>query len=230
MFEWDWQRAEASLKRAIELDPAFTFAYHTYALLLTTQGRLDEAIGQMRRVKRLDPASTSPTIIDLGYLYALKGEPERAAEAWQESMELSPDDFRVLRHLGNYACSKGAYENGLEWLERATSVVHDEERLLSDLGHCRALAGQREGAQAALAKLDEADQKIYVDPVHFALVYVGLGEIERALEHLERAYQNQAAHLTTVPSDPRFRPLHSEPRYEEIVKGIGLAHLLPPKG
>ena len=228
MFEWDWERAEASLKHAIELDPAFTWAYHMYALLLTQQGRLDDALSQMRRVKRLDPASTSPTDIDLGYVYSLKGELERAAEAWQESLELSPDDYLILRNLGNYACGTGDYERGLEWLERATSVVHDQERLLSDLGYCRALAGQREGAEAALAKLDQAGQKLYVDPVHFALVYVGLGETERALELLEQAYQNQAAHLTDVPMDPRFRPLHSEPRYEEIVKGIGLAHLLPP--
>ena len=138
------------------------------------------------------------------------------------------DDYQILRHLGNYACGTGEYEKGLEWLERATSVAHDEERLISDLGHCRALAGQREGAEAALAKLEQVNQKLYVDPVLFALVYVGLGETERALEVLERAYENQAAHLTDVPMDPRFRPLHSEPRYEEIVKGIGLAHVLPP--
>ncbi len=228
MFEWDWERAEASLQRAIALDPAFTWAYHMYAVLLTQAGRFDEAIEQMRKAKRLDPASTSPTTIDLGFVYSLKGDLERAAEAWQESLELAPDDFRIHRHLGNYACRTGDFAKGLEWLERATTVAHDEELLLADIGHCRALAGQREQAEAALAKLEQAAERMYVDPVHFALVYVGLGESDRALALLERAYQNQAAHLTDVPVDPRYSDLHSEPRYEAILNGIGLGHLLPP--
>ncbi len=228
MFEWDWERAEASLQRAIALDPAFTWAYHMYAVLLTQAGRFDEAIEQMRKAKRLDPASTSPTTIDLGFVYSLKGELERAAEAWQESLELAPDDFRIHRHLGNYACRTGDFAKGLEWLERATTVAHDEELLLADIGHCRALAGQREQAEAALAKLEQAAERMYVDPVHFALVYVGLGESDRALALLERAYQNQAAHLTDVPVDPRYESLRSKPRYEAIVNGIGLGHLLPP--
>ena len=100
MFEWDWERAEASLQRAIALDPAFTWAYHMYAVLLTQAGRFDEAIEQMRRVQRLDPASTSPTIIDLGFVHALKGELKQAAEAWQEALELAPDDYRIHRNLG----------------------------------------------------------------------------------------------------------------------------------
>ena len=228
MFEWDWEHAEASLKRAIALDPAFTWAYHMYANLLTQEGRFDEAIEQMRRAQRLDPASTSPTIIDLGFVHALKGELEQAAEAWQEALELAPDDYRIHRNLGIYACRTGDFAKGLEWLERATTVAHDEELLLADIGHCQALAGQRELAEAALAKLEQAAERMYVDPVHFALVYVGLGDTEHALELLERAYENQAAHLTDVPVDPRYESLGSNPRYEAIVNGIGLGHLLPP--
>ncbi len=86
----------------------------------------------------------------------------------------------------------------------------------------------REQAEAALAKLEQAAERMYVDPVLSALVYVGLGESDRALDRLERAYQNQAALITEVPVDPRYESLRSNPRYEAIVNGIGLGHLLPP--
>ena len=81
--EWEWDRAEKGFQRAIELDPSYSWAYYTYALQLTAQGRFDEAILQMERARQLDPVSTSPLSIDLGYLYSLKGDLESAAGSWQ---------------------------------------------------------------------------------------------------------------------------------------------------
>ena len=228
MFEWEWERAEGSLKRAIARDPSFTWAYQMYAVLLKREGRFDEAIEQLHRAKRIDPAATPPANIDLGLLYVLKGDLERAAAAWQESLELHPDDYGIHRQLAVYACRTGDFEEGFRQLERVAALAHDAERLLSDLGYCHALAGQREKAEEALAKLGKAAEGLYIDPVHFALIHMALGDSERAFELLERALEINASLLGEVPTDPRYDSIRSDPRYTEIVTGMGLEHLLPP--
>jgi tetratricopeptide (TPR) repeat protein len=228
MFERNWELGEASLKRAIELDPSSTWGYYVFAQILNLQGRFDEAIDQIRRAQRLDPVSVSPVAIDAGLVYARKGDLEAALEAWQASLELAPNDYRVLRHLGNQFCQSGDFEAGLQKLNQAASVPHDKERLLSDLGYCHALAGDSEKAEEYLRKIEASESDQYVDPTHKALVYVALGRTDRALELLRRGYDIQAALLVEVPTDPRYAPLHDDPRYEDLLRGIGLQHLLPP--
>jgi len=228
MMEWEWERADQSLQRAIALDPAYTWARDMYAILLAQQGRLDEAIEQLQRARRLDPVTAPLGVTDLGFLYSLKGDLESAAEAWQASLELAPDDFRVHRLLGNHFCRRGDFEEAFREFERAMSVVHDRERLLSDLGYCHALAGNREEAEEYLEQIEASAEQMYVDPVHPALVHLGLGDSDRSLELLQRAYDLHGSLLTEVPTDPRYAPLHSDPRYQEIVRGIGLGSLLPP--
>ena len=229
--EWDWERAEASSQRALELDPSYTWAYYTYALMLTSQGRFDDAIVQIERARRVDPISISPVGIDLGYLHSLNGDLESAAKAWQEALEMAPEDYRTHRHLGNHLCRTGSLERGLEELERALSTVPEEERILADLGYCHALAGNDEKAREYLRKIEANAEDRYVDPVHPALVHLGLGETDRAIELLQRAYEIHSPVLGEVPTDPRYAPISSDPRFAGLVRGMGLYDLVPaPKG
>ena len=69
----------------------------------------------------------------------------------------------------------------------------------------------------------------YVDPVHRALVHLGLGETERAFEILEYAYEIRSLSLSEVPTDPRYAPIASDPRFLRLVRGMGLYDLLPPQ-
>ena len=228
MMEWDWERAEESFQRAIGLDPSFTGAYRRYALQLKAQGRFDEAIVQLERAQRIDPLSTSPM---LGYVYSLKGDLERAASAWQEALELAPEDYRIHRQLGNHLCRTGSFDRGLEELERALSGVPEEEKVMADLGYCHALAGNVEKAREYLRQIEANAESRYVDPVHPALVHLGLGETDRAIELLQRAYEIGSPLLCLVPTDPRYAPIVADPRFAGLVRGMGLYDLLPaPKG
>ncbi len=228
IFDWDWGRSGESFRRAIELDPSNTWARHGYAVLLSTLGQFDEAIEQMKQAQRLDPVAPAPTGIDQGLVYARAGDLESAAAAWQEALEMFPGDYRAHRHLGNYLCRTGNFDEGLEQLEHAASLLHDEERLQADLGYCHALAGNREKALEYLQRLEQSAKERYVDPVNLTVVHLGLGQWDQSVEQLRRGYETRAALMTEVPSDPRFDPLESDPRYQEIVRGMGLAHLLPP--
>ena len=232
MFEWEWQRAEVSFKRAIALDPSYTWAYYSYAQHLTTLGRFDEAIEQVRQAQRLDPVSISPSAsLDLGMLYARKGELDNAARAWQDALELAPTDYRTHRQLGNFQCLTGNVEEGILALQRSSELLPEAELVWSDLGFCHALAGNREEAAKFLQRIEESAEVRYVDPVHFALIHVALDEPDRAFEWLQRAYEIRAAMLFEVATDPRYEPLHFDPRFEALVTGMGLEALLPsPKG
>ena len=229
MFEWDWQRAEESLKRGIALDPVVTWAYYMYVQHLTAQGRFDEAIEQVLEAQRLDPVSISPiSTVDLGMLYARKGDLEKAARAWQEALELAPNDYRTYRQLGNFQCLSGNVEEGIQMLQRSSELLPGEERVWSDLGFCHALAGDREEAAEFLQRIEASAEVRYVDPVHFALIHVALDEPDRAFEWLQRGYEIHAAMMFEVATDPRYEPLHSDPRFEALVSGMGLEAVLPP--
>ena len=225
---WDWERAEQSFQRAIELDPSDTWAHNTYAVHLRIQGRFDEAIAQLVRAHRVDPISPGPTTVDLGSLYALKGDLESAARAWQERLDLVPEDHMVRRSLGNQLCQSGSFDPGLEELERALSQLPEAEGVLADLGYCHALAGNAEKAREYLRQIEASAAGRYVDPVHRALIHLGLGETDRAIELLQRAYALQSPMLCMVPTDPRYASIRADPRFEELVRGMDLYALLPP--
>ena len=227
--EWDWANAEESFQRAIELDPSYVWAYQTYAMHLKAQGRFDEAIVQLLRARRIDPISAGLTgLVGLGNLYALNGDLESAARTWQERLELAPENPRVHRSLGNHLCQTGSFDQGLEELERALSQIPDSERLMADLGYCHALAGNAEKAREYLRRIEAGAKSHYVDPVHQALVHLGLGETDRAIELLQRAYELHSPILCFVPTDPRFAPISADSRFLELVSGMGLYGLLPP--
>ncbi len=91
----------------------------------------------------------------------------------------------------------------------------------ASLAHAQALFGQRAQAREVLAKLTEASRKGYVPSYHFALVYTGLGEKDRAFEWLERAYQERSTVLAYLRLDPRLAPLRDGPRYADLIRRIG---------
>jgi Tfp pilus assembly protein PilF len=228
MMEWDWGRAEVSFQRAIRLDPSFAGGYSRYALQLRAQGRFDEAIVQLESAQRVDPISTSS---DLGFAYLLTGDLERAASAWQEALELDPESYNVHRQLGNHLCRRGSFDRGLEELGRALLGVPDEEKVMADIGYCHALAGNTEKATEYLRRIEANGEHRYVDPVHPALVHLGLGETDRAIELLQRAFEIHSPLLCLAPTDPRYASIRADPRFVELVRGMGLYDLLgPPKG
>ena len=164
-------------------------------------------------------------------MYLLKGDLERAASAWQEALELAPEDYRLHRHLGNHLCRTGSIDRGLEELERALSAVPDEERVMAELGYCHALGGNAEKANEYLRRIEANAEQRYVDPVYPALVHLGLGATDRAIELLQRAFEVHSPVLCLVPTDPRYAAIRADPRFAELVRGMGLYDLLgPPKG
>ncbi len=221
--DWDWEGAEQSLLRALELNPGYARAHFLYAVELAYLGRIDEAMAHAERTAELSPREVRfPKETDLGRLYELAGRPNEAMLAWQAVLELDPANTHAHRHMGNSHCQKRDYEMGIELLERARNLAPRDAIVAADLAYCYAVSGSREQALEIVRALEAFSEQTYVSPMTIALVRLGLGENEVALDWLERAYEVRALRTPSIGLDPRFEPLRSHPRFQDLLRRVGL--------
>jgi eukaryotic-like serine/threonine-protein kinase len=220
--EWDWGGAAKEFNRSIELNPGYATARHWYALYLTALGRLDEAIREGQRAQELDPLSV---IInrDLGLIYYYARKPDRAIEQYCKSLELDPNFALTHQALGRAYLLKGMREDALAALRLAAALSSDSVAMCAALAHALAETGSVVEARKILADLIERSRRSYVSPTNIAVVYAGLGENDQAMEWLEKALAEHNAGLMMLKVHPVFDPLRSDPRYQDLLRRIGLA-------
>jgi tetratricopeptide (TPR) repeat protein len=225
--EWDWERAEVAYRRSIELDPGFVSGRAAYSVALAHQGRIDEALAQVRKVIELEPLAPSLGDVDLGLLLLWKGDREAAVEAWHDTLEFSPSNYGSLLNLGKYYCENGRTDEGFELLRRARSLYPQTPQVLTEIGACHAVAGDPDAAREVLDELEAWTLREYVDPVNLAVVHLALGEDDQVFAWLERAYERRAFMMTQIGSDPRYERLYGDPRFRDLTERIGLRERAP---
>jgi serine/threonine-protein kinase len=225
--EWDWERAEVAFRRSIELDPGFVWGRQGYSEALANQGRIDEALAQVRKVIEIDPLALSRGNVDLGLLLFWKGDREAAVEAWHDALELSPSHYTSLLNLGGFYCENGRTDEGFELLRRARALYPQTPQVLAEIGACHAVAGDPDAAREVLDELEAWTLREYVDPVNLAVVHLALGEDDQVFAWLERAYERRAFLMTQIGSDPRYERLYGDPRFRDLTERIGLREGAP---
>ena len=93
--------------------------------------------------------------------------------------------------------------------------------VLAALGHAHAAAGQRGKALELLETLNGLSRERYVPAYDRAMIYLGLNQIDPAIEWLQRAYQERSSWISYLNVEPRLAPLRSDPRFIELTKGLG---------
>ncbi len=219
---WDWERAERLFKRAIELNPNYPPAHHWYAFHLTALGRFPEAIEEINRAKEIDPLSLIINT-DVGQILYFSRQYDQAIEAYRKALEMQPN-FSVARwRLGEAYEQKGMVEEAIAEYQQTLSVSKNPT-IEVWLGHAYAVSGKKDKAQKILAELQKRHKR---EPNWFyeiALIYAGLGEREQAFAWLEKAYENkEEASLALLKVEPMLDSLRSEPRFNELLKRLGLA-------
>jgi tetratricopeptide (TPR) repeat protein len=220
--DWDWPGAEAEYKRAIALNPNYATAHHWYGLHLAFRGKTQEARQELERARQLDPFS--PIIrLNLAWVQFAAGDNDSLIAASQKELNSDSSFWDAQWDLGSAYVQKGELEKGIVALQKAVDLSHSSVATLSALGYALGRAGKRHQAQQVLRKLHQRAQHEPVAAEEVAIVYVGLGDNDNALLWLEQAYRAQSKGLVLLKADPWYHSLAAEPRYQELVRKVGLS-------
>src|SRR5258708_3906623 len=118
--------------------------------------------------------------------------------------------------LGQAYEQKGQYDLALEELHRAVAISHSSPLMVSALAHAYALSGDHSEARKLLAQLDSLSKKQYVSPFYVAIVYLGLGKNEVAMNWLQKAYEDRSNGLVFLKVEPELDPLRTNPRFTAL--------------
>lgn len=220
MHDWDWAGAESEFMRAVKLKPNYATAHHWYALYLRALGKFEESLIEIKQAQILDPLSLIiNTVVGTHFYYARQYD--KAIRQCRETLELDPTFHVAYGVIGEAYTQIGKYNEAIGELQRAISLSNDAG-LLAMLGYAYALAGQTSNARNVLNKLKNLSKRRYVEPASVAVIYIGLAEREQAFAWLERAYQDRNELLVMLKVDPRLDALRSDPRFNELMRRVGL--------
>lgn len=219
--EWNWRKAEEEFKEAIRLNSNYASAHQWYANLLAAMGRFDEAVAETQRTKELDKTSL---IINshFGLIYFFAGRFDDAIEACQKTVALDPNFYVARRYLGLAYAQKGLYKESLEQYGKAMELSKNSPLMKVERASVFALSGDVDRAQTELKELQEISKQRYISAYHIATIYVALKDRDRAFEWLEKAFTERADWMVFLNVDPRFKSLHSDPRFSNLLQRMNL--------
>jgi tetratricopeptide (TPR) repeat protein len=178
-------------------------------------GRFDEAMLRLKRAQELDPLGLD-LIWDMGVLFNFSRQHDRAIEQFQKAIEMDPNWVPAHRGLANAYQHKGMYEKAIAELKKVNVRG-------TQLAYAYAVAGKRGEAQKILESLKEASKQGYVSPFDFALIYMGLGDKDRAFEWLNKTFEENPYRISFIKVNPRFDSLRSDPRFADLLKRMKLS-------
>jgi len=220
-YEWDWLGAEREFKRAIELNSNYAAAYHWYSHYLIVMERTEESFVISKRALEIDPLDLEINA-HLAWHYYFARQYDQAIEQCLNTLEMNPNFHEAHWFLGWAYEEKLMYEEAVTEFQKAVALSGGSVQMIAELGHAYAVSGKKDDAQKALDELKELSKRRYVTPYTIALIYVGLGEKDQALEWLESAYEDRDVWLIYLKVEPKFDSLRSEPLFTDLMRRVGL--------
>ena len=220
--EFDWEGAEREFRIALELGPENSDVWFQYTFFfLSPMRRMDEAIAAMKKALELDPLSPVYQA-RLGFQFLAIGQYEQALKQIQNALELDP--LFTLAHiwLGITYILEEKFAEGLHAIEVANQSFGSNPLLLGFLGFIHARMGQTAEAQRLLEELNRLMEKSYVPGTTIAMIYLGLGKMDKAFDWFEKGVEERHSMISTGFSLPIFDPLRSHPRYKALLRKMNL--------
>ena len=219
-FDWDFDQAEREFKRAIALDPNTVTARHSYSILLTATLRPDDARTQIEAAHALDPFSPLVST-DMGFERYYERRYPDAAASLQDAIKTYPQTPLPHFWLARTYQAEGRFDEALAEFQRGGAAIAASPALFAGLGHLYAISGRRAEALKVLDTMHAMSSQRFVTAYAPALVHLGLGDRNQALQELQRAYDERAAWMVWLLKDPRWDPMRGDARFEAIVERVG---------
>ena len=223
LYEWEFEWAASEFRRAIELNPNYANAHDGLSFYYKATAQHERAILACREAQKVDPLSLF-AVVSLSWAFYFARRYDEAIEQNRRALELDPTFMFAHWNMGLALAQSGSCPEACASLERA--IEHSGGGLVfkAHLGYVCGLAGDEAKARALLAELEEHARARFVSSYYFALIHLGLGDYDRALSQLARAFEQRAGFLAYLHVEPMFDPLRKDPRFRELERRLGSSH------
>jgi len=220
-YDWDWIGAEQEFKRAIELNPNYATAHQWYGLFLASLRRFPEAEAEVRRAQQLDPLSPIVNMA-LPEVFTWQGRLDDAILEYKKIIAMDPSFPGAYGNLAYLYERKHMYSEALD-TQRQNLSLKGQPNFAGELRNIYSSSGYTAVMRRELNKdlQDRAEGK-YTSPVGIAACYSSLGDEERALEWLQRGYEEHSSGMQYLAVDTEFNSLRSNPKYLYWLDVLGL--------
>ncbi len=220
-YSWDWCASEEHSRQAIARNASYARAHMRYGHMLSNTGRHDEAIAQIDLARQLDPFS--PIINTLCAEFRLHARRyEEVVALLARTLEIDPHFW--VAHIVSAKIHQflGRYDEALAAAQKASQFSAGNTEATALIGYTYARMGRRGEAEKVLGELHSLSSRKFVPPYNLATVYLGLGDSEKTLDWLEKAYQERDVHMVFLNVEPKWDVLRSSPRFQTIIRQISL--------
>jgi len=221
LYDWEWAAAEDGFQRALRLNPSYASAHLWYAHSLSMRKRPEEALREVRLAQQLDPLSA---IIQtqVGWILQHAGRHNEAIDELRKVLATDPDYLWALWRIGSSYASKSMFQEGIDALEQAAKLSGRSPSVLGTLAETYGLAGHKESARTLLREIEARSREQYVPATAFAHAYIGLGDSERVLESLEKAYQQREQGIAWLAVWENHGAYRTDIRFHQLIRRVGL--------
>ena len=217
--EWNWEEAERQFRTAISSNPGYATAHQWYGNFLSLMARDDESFAEFAKAVTLDPLS-SLKLGALGWSYYFARRFDDAVAQCRRALELDPQLAVAHLWLGLGLDGAGLAQEAIGAYEEAVRLTRGEPLALAFLTHGLARAGRVVEAEQRFRELRELSTRRYVSSYDLAVICAGMGQVNDALEMLERGYQERTHWMALLQVDPRLDSLRETPRFAQLVESM----------
>jgi DNA-binding winged helix-turn-helix (wHTH) protein/tetratricopeptide (TPR) repeat protein len=219
-FDWDWPAGEAAFRRAIDLDPHYPLAHRLMGIVLAHMRRHEEAAAAVRRARELDPLLAGHHALSSQIAFMAR-DYATALQFAKQSITIDPEFWIGYMQLGQAYEQLGEPHLALDALNDAARLSGGNSKALSLRGYIFARTARTQSAHEVLDMLDAVAREHYVPRYASALIYLGLGQLDQAIDCLARAFEMRDVHLAFLPTDVKWDPLRQDPRFIALLKQCG---------
>src|ERR1041385_7150035 len=225
-YHWKWEEAEAGYELAIELNPDHADTHLWYSWLLLALGRRDAAFDEIEQtmsiVQETDPHRLVAVHTTRAAAYYFGREYQRAVDECEKAKQLDPEYFMLHFIAGRAHMRLNNYAKAIAHLKASRTGTGEFPLMDAALGLAYAVSGKK-GLTAKMAEqFKAAAKKRYIPPTYFGMLFAGLGDRDTALTWLEKAFVERADGLTWLGVEPMLDELREDPRFQDLIKRIGL--------
>ncbi len=222
LYDRDWEGAGRELQHAIELNPGNALAHNNYSVYFAVLGKHDKSIKEAQKALELDPISIW-MMINLGMRYFYDNQFDMCLKYTQKAIDMDPHSFLGHCYSSFPLIFLGRSKEAIQAARRATEILGEySPHILIALGLAYSAAGKRGEVEKVLEELIALSDKGTIPMFSIAWIYVSLEEKDKAFEWMARSIEENDPLMMWIKSDPIFKRLHGDPRYETMLKKLGL--------